>query len=125
MLHEHVQTVVPTTYFASTRTLRQTPWRHTIGDTASRDIATALSSRNDDDKPDGDTITVTPSDLRSRYRTVAYVPAATGQNELGIAGFQNDYPSPVDLAKFMTRFLTDAVVATFTVAQINNAVRPE
>jgi tripeptidyl-peptidase-1 len=136
VLHDHVQTIAPTTYFASTRALRQIPRRRPVGDNASRELATAPSSRNDDDEPDepmdepdepdddsdepDDDTEITPSILRSLYRTFAYVPAATGQNVVGVAGFQNEFPSEVDLAMFMDRFRTDAVDATYTVEKINN-----
>ncbi len=114
VLHTHVQTVVPTTYFASTRTLRQTPQRRSVratADIASRGLVTVLSSR-DDDK-------VKPSDMRRLYRTSEYVPAATDKNMLGVAGYMNDYPSPADLREFMTQCRTDAVDASYTVEKVN------
>ncbi|KAH8982286.1 subtilisin-like protein [Lactarius akahatsu] len=112
VLHAHVQTVVPTTCFASMRTRRQTPRKRTLeatGDMASRSV---LRSRDDDHE-------VTPSELRSLYRTAAYVPAATDRNVLAIAGFTEDYPSPADLTAFMRECRTDAEDATFEVVQIN------
>ncbi len=114
VLHTHVQTVVPTTYFASTLTLWQTPQRRSFGeitDMASREPVTVLSSRYDE---------VTPSYLRSLYRTAAYVPAATDRNRLGVAGFLNNYPSPADLTTFLMEWRTAAVDTTLTVVQINN-----
>ncbi|KAI9453248.1 subtilisin-like protein [Lactarius psammicola] len=108
VLHEHVRTVVPTTYFASTRNpnLRQTPRRRT-GETA--DMA---SSGLPTDK-------VKPSDLRRLYKTFGYVPAAMDRNVLGIASYLNSYPSPTDLTAFMIKCRTDAVDATYTVEQPN------
>ncbi|KAH9055378.1 subtilisin-like protein [Lactarius vividus] len=73
VLHGHVQTVVPTTHFASPRTSRQTP-----------------RNRADDDDP------ALPF-LRWLYNSVTYVPAATNRNMLGITGFGQEYPNPVDL----------------------------
>ncbi|KAH8982268.1 subtilisin-like protein [Lactarius akahatsu] len=115
VLHTHVQTIVPTTHFASTQTMRQTPRRRSVGataDMASREPVTVLSGR------DG---AVMPSDLRWLYRTVTYVPTATDQNLLGMAGYLGDHPGPQDLRKFMTQCRADAVDATFTVELLNGS----
>jgi tripeptidyl-peptidase-1 len=63
---------------------------------------------------------ITPSSLRSLYKTEAYEPAAMDQNALGILGFGNQYPSQKDLMLFMTNYREDAVTATYTVEQVNN-----
>ena len=113
VLHPHVKTVVPTTYFGSTRTLSQTPGRRSVGETAdvaSRELPTALSSRDDG---------IVPSALRSLYRTNLYEPAAIDRNVLGVAGFLKSYPSPADLRTFMTKYRTDAVAADYKVTRIN------
>jgi len=111
VLHTHVQTVVPTTYFASTSTLFQTPRRRSVGAPADIASRTVVQSRDDDE--------VEPSDLRSLYKTSAYVPVASDRNVLGIAGYGDNYPSPADLTAFMTECRMDAVDATFTVEQVN------
>ncbi|KAH8986036.1 subtilisin-like protein [Lactarius hatsudake] len=119
VLHAHVQTVIPTTYFASTGALRQTP-RRTVGateDVSSRELVTVLPSRDDDDDDDDDG--VEPSDLRWMYRTAEYVPVAIDRNLVGITGQLNDYPSPEDLKAFMTESRIDAEGATYEVALIN------
>ena len=109
VLHSHVKTVVPTTYFGSTRALQ----RHVVGaDTQSRRL---LSSRDDGGL-------IKPSILRSLYRTAAYVPAATDKNRLGVGGFLNDYPSTKDLEQFMEECREDAVDATFNVVELNPLV---
>ncbi len=116
VLHTHVQTVVPTTHFASMRNLLQSPQRRTVGattDMASRELGTVLSRSN---------VIVTPSDLRWLYRTVAYKPVAMDRNVLGIAGYMNNNPGPADLTRFMTECRTDAVYATYTVEQINGGL---
>ena len=109
VLHDHVRTVAPSTYFASSQTLR----RRSVGDIASREFATALSNRIDDDK------TITPSKLRTLYKTVAYEPSEIEQNRLGVAGFLDDFPSRADLEEFMTQYRTDAEDATFELVPIN------
>ncbi|KAH9168991.1 subtilisin-like protein [Lactarius sanguifluus] len=123
VLHAHIQAVAPTTYFASTRTLRQTPRRRSVdaapaeaeAEAASGKPVTVLSSRAGE---------VTPSQLRWLYKTFAYVPAAADRNTLGLFGFQKDYPSETDLTMFMTNFRSDVQppsLATFTVELLNGA----
>ncbi len=118
VLHTHIQAVAPTTDFASTRALQQTPRRHSVreaatqAETASGELVTVLSGRDDEDE-------VKPSSLRLLYKTSAYVPAATDKNSLGVLGFLNEYPSKADLTEFMTNFRTDTRAATFTVEQVN------
>ncbi len=124
VLHAHVQTVAPTTFFASTRTLQQAPHRHSVGAAGapakaeSREPVTVLSSR-DESEPPSDADGVTPEFLRRLYKTFDYVPAATGKNSLGIAGHNNEFPSRTDLTVFMTVLRTDAVDAIFTVEPVN------
>ena len=108
VLHDHVQTVAPTTYFASKRTLKLTPRRHIVGSTSD------LVSRVPPDRK-----LVTPSKLRSLYKTATYEPVAMDRNELGIAGHLEDHPSPTDLEKFMTKFRADAVNPDYRVVKIN------
>ncbi|KAI9451810.1 subtilisin-like protein [Lactarius psammicola] len=117
VLHAHVQTVAPTTYFAPPRTFQQTPHRHPVGTagasakTALREPVTVLPSRDSQE--------VTPEFLRLLYKTVYYVPVATSKNALGITGYNNEFPSPKDLTAFMTEFCPGAESATFTVKRIN------
>ncbi|KAH9172024.1 subtilisin-like protein [Lactarius sanguifluus] len=121
VLHAHIQVVAPTTYFASTRTLRQTLRRRSVdaaaalaeAEAASGKPVTVLSSRAGE---------VTPSQLRSLYKTFAYVPAAADRNTLGVFGYKKDYPSETDLTMFMTHFRSDVQppsLATFTVELVN------
>ncbi|KAF8263762.1 peptidase S8/S53 domain-containing protein [Lactarius quietus] len=115
VLHRHVRTVVPTTYFASTHTPWQSSRRRPVNvtaDRASRELGTILSSRVDTNE-------VMPMDLRWLYKTSAYVPAAMDENTFGVVGYANDFPSPADLTEFMTRFRTDAMDATYEVVKSN------
>ncbi|KAH9053091.1 subtilisin-like protein [Lactarius vividus] len=120
-LHAHIQAVTPTTYFASTRTLRQTPRKRSVGaaaaladaEPASGQPVTVLSSRAGQ---------ITPSQLRWLYKTVAYVPTAADRNTLGVFGFQKEYPGQTDLTKYMTNFRSDVQspgLATFTIELVN------
>ena len=122
VLHTHIRTVAPTTYFASTRAMRQTTRRRSFGPApghaASRKLIKGLSSRLD---PIG------PEFLRwlyatNPYETEEYVPTATDRNRLGIVGFDNDFPGRNNLAQFMNLFSQRTRGATFDVVQVNGGV---
>ncbi|KAH8981279.1 subtilisin-like protein [Lactarius hatsudake] len=116
-LHGLVQTVAPTTCFSTPHTQWQSPHKRSGGATAglktpvSGEPVTVLSSRDDDG--------TTPSFLRSLYKTTEYRPAAPDRNALGIVGLLNGYPSPEDLATFMSVYRSDGTDAAITVVQVN------
>ncbi|KAH9036775.1 subtilisin-like protein [Lactarius deliciosus] len=116
-LHGLVQTVVPTTCFSTLHAQWQSPRKRSGGATAglkkpvSGEPVTVLSSRDDE--------LTTPSFLRSLYKTTEYMPAAADRNALGIVGILNEYPSPEDLARFMSVYRSDGTNAAFTVVQVN------
>ncbi|KAH9057769.1 subtilisin-like protein [Lactarius vividus] len=111
-LHGHIQTIVPTTCFGSPLTEAVRPRVHLSTAVDARGKAgSALSSRDEEG--------VTPSYLRSLYKTLGYVPRATDRNALGIAGYGGEFPSLQDLALFMGEYRTDGEDATFAVAQVN------
>ncbi|KAF8258987.1 subtilisin-like protein [Lactarius quietus] len=118
VLHAHVDTIVPTTYFGTPHVQIKMP-RVKRNDTAAvttkvefEEPATLLSSRDED---------IVPSFLRSLYKTENYIPAAAGRNVLGTVGFRETYPGPsiADLRTFMNLYRTDGVDATFTLVQLN------
>ncbi|KAH8994686.1 subtilisin-like protein [Lactarius hatsudake] len=119
-LHRLVQTVAPTTCFSNPQTQLQSPGKRSGEGTAglkksvSGEPATVLSSRDDD--YDDDT---TPSFLHFLYKTTEYRPAAVDRNALGIVGILNEYPSPQDLATFMSVFRSDGTNAAITVVPVN------
>ncbi|KAH9171901.1 subtilisin-like protein [Lactarius sanguifluus] len=107
VLHTHIQAVAPTTYFASSQTLRQTPRRRSVEAAAALAEAEAAS---------GKPVTVLSS------RAVEEVPTVADQNTLGVLGYLEDYPNEADLALFMDEFRSDVqppTLATFTVEQVN------
>ncbi|KAH9179648.1 subtilisin-like protein [Lactarius sanguifluus] len=112
-LHGLVQTVAPTTCFSTPHTQWQSPCKRSGGakKPVSREPATLLLSRDVD--------WTTPSFLRSLYKTTEYTPAAPDRNAIGIVGILNDYPSPEDLATFMSEYRSDGTEATLTVVQVN------
>ncbi|KAH9025521.1 subtilisin-like protein [Lactarius pseudohatsudake] len=126
VLHPHVQTVAPTTYFASPRMPWHTPRKRSDGAAAglvkatSGDLVTALSRRDDSSDDDDDDENVSLPMLHWLYKSAAYVPAATDRNILGVTGFVEQYPSPTDLRTFMDRFHSPGTGATYTVVQVNH-----
>ncbi|KAH9046862.1 subtilisin-like protein [Lactarius hengduanensis] len=111
-LLEHVQNVAPTTHFGFPRTPRMP---HDGAAEAQKRVPAGepgmvLSSRQEP--------YVTPSFLRSLYKTSSYVPMAADRNALGVIGFLGHYPNPDDLKQFMNEYRSDATSATYTVAQI-------
>ncbi|KAH9038759.1 subtilisin-like protein [Lactarius pseudohatsudake] len=112
-LHEHIHTIVPTTYFGSPptegRKLRIHP-NSTVWARADESVK-VLSSRELRRY-------ISPSYVRWLYNTLGYRPAAVDRNVIGIAGYNKEYPSPKDLRLFMTEFRTDGEDATFSVVQV-------
>ncbi|KAH9053077.1 subtilisin-like protein [Lactarius vividus] len=118
VLHPHVKTVAPTTFFSSARTLQLTPHGHSAraaeasGTGAPKEPVSVLSSRDED---------TSPEELRWLYNTNTYKPTALTKNAIGILGYGNDFPSPTDLNMFMSVFRSESVPdgATFTVETVN------
>ncbi|KAH8983973.1 subtilisin-like protein [Lactarius hatsudake] len=117
VLHGHVQTVAPTTFFSSLLTQDQTPRK--------RSTLAAVRSRK---SPSGNPVTmslsrrityVTPAFLRWLYSTLAYVPSAMDRNVVGVTGYKNEYPSPADLTSYMRKYRPDGIDATYVVASAN------
>jgi tripeptidyl-peptidase-1 len=115
VLHTRIQTVAPTTFFASKRGMRQTSRRRSFGSTPAPAASGKLVKPRAPLGPGG----VTPSYLQLIYKTYAYTPSAADRNSLGILGIDDDYPSQVDLARFMARYRYEAEDADFSVVQLN------
>ena len=112
VLHAHIQTVEPTTYFPSTQ-MRQTQLRRSIGaGSAQAGSGKVLTPRQ---LPG-----LTPSSLRWYYKANMYRPAVPDKNTIGILGMEGDYPNQWDLAHFMAEYRSDAIEAYFTVEQWND-----
>ncbi|KAF8264646.1 peptidase S8/S53 domain-containing protein [Lactarius quietus] len=116
ILHTLVQTIAPTTCFASVRTLRQTTRKHSVG--AEVALANVTSGEHMSDR-DNSLKEIGPEELIWLYQTFGYVPIATGKNKFGIMGFGEEGPSQADLTQFVTRYFTNAEDATYTVEPVN------
>ena len=120
VLHAHIQTVTPTTHFASMRVTRQTERRRSFGGTQAQtqEMSGALvTSRY------LATNEIFPSLLRWLYGSYNYDTAAEDRNSLGIAGF-DEFPSQGDLNKFNTELHTGAYAETFEIVELNGVVGP-
>ncbi|KAH8981888.1 peptidase S8/S53 domain-containing protein [Lactarius akahatsu] len=126
VLHAHIQAVAPTTYFASTRTLRQTSRRRSVeaaaalaeAEAASGKPVTVLSSRDYE---------ITPLQLRGLYKTFAYIHTVADRNTLGVFGYHKGYLSETDLTMYMTNFRSDVQppsLTTFTIELVNGGRHP-
>ncbi|KAH9019211.1 subtilisin-like protein [Lactarius hengduanensis] len=109
VLHGHVQTVAPTTFFSSPVTKWQTPRKRS-------GVAAVRPGKSPSRR---DNAVVTPAFLRWLYSTVAYVPSAMDRNKVGVAGYKEQYPSPADLALYMRKYRPDGIDATYVVELVN------
>jgi tripeptidyl-peptidase I len=125
-LHEHVQTVAPTTYFGSPRALRQMSKlvfnAPTLpnGDLELQEVSATFAPG--DPVPSNCSSIITPTCLRMLYNTLTYSPQATSTNKLGITGYTEQFASQSDLTGFLTRFRSDATTANFSVVTVNGGI---
>ncbi|KAF8491624.1 subtilisin-like protein [Russula emetica] len=125
-LHEHVQTVAPTTYFESPRPLRQ-PSKLVFNAPTLPDDDLELQDSSasfvpGDPIPSNCSSIITPTCLRLLYKTWAYEPRATSKNKIGITGYLEQYASYSDLTTFLTRFRKDAATANFSAVTVNGGL---
>ena len=119
-LFTHVQTVVPTTAFTSSRPLQQMLRSRPDGSTtAQAENATSGAPVNMNIVPRRDPSYITPFALRWMYHTETYIPTAPQLNALGIVGFENEVPSQLDLSNFMRQFRSDAIYLPIEITPIN------
>jgi tripeptidyl-peptidase-1 len=128
-LHEHVQTVAPTTYFGSPRPRRQ-PSKLALnaptlpdGDLVLQELLATFAPG--DPVPSNCSSIITPTCLRLLYKTWAYKPLATSKNKIGITGYLEEFASYSDLTRFLTRFRTDAATANFSVVTVNEGINDQ
>ncbi|KAH9169967.1 subtilisin-like protein [Lactarius sanguifluus] len=105
VLHGHVQTVAPTTFFSSPPTPRKRSGVAAVRPGKS-------PSRRDDAH-------ATLPFLRWLYNTVTYVPSAMDRNKVGVTGLLQQYPSPADLNSYMLKYRPEGIDATYVVESIN------
>jgi tripeptidyl-peptidase I len=125
-LHDHVQTVAPTTYFGSPRALRRMSKlvfnAPTLpnGDHELQEVSATFAPG--DTVPSNCSSIITPTCLRMLYNTLSYSPQATSTNKLGITGYSEQFASQSDLTDFLTRARSDATTANFSVVLVNGGI---
>jgi tripeptidyl-peptidase-1 len=128
-LHEHVQTVAPTTYFGSPHALRLTSKVMSNGPTLPNGdpVLQNASSTFAPGAPLPSTClkTITPECLRRLYNTMSYKPQARSVNQLGITGYLGEFASQSDLTKFLTLFRVDALPAQFSAVVVNGGINDQ
>ncbi|KAF4610501.1 hypothetical protein D9613_006689 [Agrocybe pediades] len=117
-LHAHVDVVSPTTYFGTLKSMKKTSFLQPNIKPISDEVA-ALVPGSDATVPSSCSTTITPTCLRDLYNTSTYVPAATGTNKLGVAGYLEEFANLADLQTFFKKFRTDAVGSSFSIVQVN------
>ncbi|KAI0796218.1 peptidase S8/S53 domain-containing protein [Abortiporus biennis] len=123
VLHEHIDVVTPTTYFGTMRSMKATSRIQPQIKPIDNDIEVASKLVNPGSLatvPSSCSTTITPACLRALYNTTTYVPKATDTNELGVAGYLDEFANIADLQTFFRRFRTDAVGGTFQTVQVND-----
>ena len=115
VLHSHIRTVAPTTYFPSVRGMRQTPRKRSFGSAPAQAQVASEKAVTARQLPG-----VTPSTVRWLYKTNTYKPKLPYQNTIGVLGMNEDYPSQLDLTVFMTKYRSDGTEAGFHVEKVND-----
>jgi tripeptidyl-peptidase I len=93
-LHAHIEVISPTTYFGSLQAMKATSF--VMPNTGSV-IAAAQQLDPGDPSAVNCSSKITPACLRALYSTSSYVPSATRNNTLAIAGYLNEYANHADL----------------------------
>jgi tripeptidyl-peptidase-1 len=91
-LHSHIDVISPTTYFGSLQPMRATSFvmpNTVIAATEQIDPSDPLALNCSRE--------VTPACLRTLYNCSAYVPSATRNNSLAIAGYLDEFANHADL----------------------------
>ena len=120
VLHTHVQTVAPTTFFSTTRVPQQTSQNLSVREVealakaAPRGPMTALSRREIPEM-------ITPDFLRWLYKTFPYVPRAPNRNAIGIVGYRYEFPREGALRMFMNLFRRDAQNTNFHIQPVDDS----
>ncbi|KAF8903507.1 peptidase S8/S53 domain-containing protein [Gymnopilus junonius] len=117
-LHSHVDVVAPTTYFGTLRSMKK---RNVLQPNKKplTDEEAALHFGSDAAVPSSCADTITPTCLRDLYNTSTYTPTQTKVNELGIAGYLDEFANTADLQSFFKKYRKDAVGSSFSIVQVN------
>lgn len=98
-LHSDIDMIAPTTYFSTLQSMLQTSFLQPRPDNMASvdDVEALLNPVLDHAVPRACSSIITPSCLRALYNTTDYAPASTDRNQLGVAGYLNEYANNADL----------------------------
>jgi len=103
ILHDHITTVSPSTYFGQPKPQHKTSFVEYIGEVVSGDANRATNlATNHVAGAINPTVSptckdqITPSCLNALYN-ISYTPVSTDRNSLGVTGYLNQYANHVDL----------------------------
>lgn len=117
-LHRHIDVVAPTTYFSTLQSMRATNFLQPEIEALVGDPVVLLSDPTGA-IPGSCETRITPACLRALYKTKDYKPVSTDKNEIGIAGYLNEFASYSDLGKFFDQFRPEAEGSSFVTVQVN------
>jgi tripeptidyl-peptidase I len=92
-LHDHIDVIVPSTYFATIPTMRVANSMHSVFQNLVRDTPSVPEGAV---APSCNT-TITPACLRALYNTTNYVPVSTNVNQIAVVGFDDKFANYADL----------------------------
>ncbi|KXN85175.1 Tripeptidyl-peptidase SED2 [Leucoagaricus sp. SymC.cos] len=115
-LHSHIDTVAPTTYFSTLKSMRSTSFLHPVVEEVEGFVA------GPDDGafvPPSCSSKITPACLQALYKTAGYKPAATDRNEIGVVGYLDEFAYVVHVQFFATFRPDAASEANFTTVSVH------
>ncbi len=119
-LHEHVDTVQPTTAFSHSKSIAKewkqfdTPWTPPDYQTPSNETIAKACSING----------TTPTCFATLYQTLGYVQKVPGINQIGFNNFLGEVPITPDAAQFLELYKPEAVPGAYSVNRIDIADGP-
>ncbi|KZT34237.1 subtilisin-like protein [Sistotremastrum suecicum HHB10207 ss-3] len=124
-LHDHVQVITPTTMFGGLRGMKKTSFLNPKPAPESLVEGTPFAGQAGQAVPTSCNNAVTTSCLQALYGTTNYVPTATANNSIGIAGYLEEFANAADLQTFLKKFRPAAAGATFPVVEINGGLNTQ
>lgn len=120
-LHEHIDTIQPTTAFMNTKALAtqwkqfDTPWTPPDYTTPTDPAIAQACSING----------TTPDCFATLYQTKGYIQKVPGINQIGFNNFLGEIPIQPDAVKFLKQYRPDAVPGAYSVKRIDIAGGPD
>ncbi|KAG7091987.1 hypothetical protein E1B28_008374 [Marasmius oreades] len=104
----HVDTVSPTTYFGTFKSMRATSFLMPEVDLDPDAVPPATCDRR-----------ITPDCLKTLYDAANYTQQASSRNSLGVAGYLDEFANRADLQTFLRQFVPARTGTNFTTVRVN------